>query len=107
MAALEFGSQPEQWQMGKQKLIEAKWLETHDVAWQQPDEEGFKTIRVEIEQLQQLMQDDRQRYLLEAEQQADGVDDYFIHFLGASQARHPWTLELISCGLSIGNIAHM
>ena len=54
-----------------------------------------------------LMQDDRDRYLAESEVQADGLADYVIHFLGASGARHPWTLELVSAGLAIGNIAYM
>jgi membrane-associated phospholipid phosphatase len=30
-----------------------------------------------------------------------------IHFIGASAVRHPWTIELISAGLAIGNVAYM
>ena len=33
------------------------------------------------------MQDDRERYLAEAEVQADGLADYVMHFIGASSAR--------------------
>lgn len=54
-----------------------------------------------------LMQDDRERYLEESEAQADGVPDYVISFIGADRSRHPWTVELISCALAIGNIAYM
>jgi membrane-associated phospholipid phosphatase len=64
-------------------------------------------VRAEIEELQMLMQDDRDRYLAEIEMQADGLADYVIHFLAADRGRHPWTVELISCGLAIGNIAYM
>jgi hypothetical protein len=53
-----------------------------------------------------LMQDDRDRYLAEIIEQADGLADYIIAFIDASQARYPWTIELISCGLAIGNIAY-
>ena len=54
-----------------------------------------------------LMQDDRDRYLAEIDVQADGLADYVIAFIGASQARRPWTIELVSCGLAIGNLAYM
>lgn len=115
-------------------LLDAGWLELDDVLWL-PDRQrfritrdrngdsipdatidkvtpkevttGFDPIVAEIEQLQQLMQDDRQRYLAESEWQADGTADYFIHFLGASRARHPWTIELIACAMSISHVAHM
>ena len=41
-----------------------------------------------------LMQDDRGRYLDEAEPQADGLADYVIHFIAADRGRHPGTIEL-------------
>ena len=53
-----------------------------------------------------LMEDDRDRYLAEIIEQADGLADYIIAFIGASRARYPWTIELINCGLAIGNIAY-
>ncbi|MEJ7688090.1 MAG: phosphatase PAP2 family protein [Variovorax sp.] len=68
---------------------------------------GWPFIRAEIEQLQQLMEDDRGNYLAEAEAQADDLAGYMLAFIGASQARHPWTVELVSCGLAIGNVAYM
>jgi hypothetical protein len=115
MAALEFASQFKiwnQWDKGgtgsppEESLITSGWLEPMDVEWL-PHKGGFDTITAEIEQLQQLMQDDRQRYLAEAEWQADGTADYFIHFLGLSNARHPWTIELIACAMSISHVMHM
>jgi membrane-associated phospholipid phosphatase len=53
------------------------------------------------------MQDDRDRYLAEIDVQADGLAEYFFGFLGVSSGRYPWTMELINCGLAIGNIAYM
>src|SRR5262245_22242624 len=53
------------------------------------------------------MEDDRDRYLPELDAQADGLADYFFSFIAASQRRQPWTIELINCGLAIGNIAYM
>ena len=44
---------------------------------EEQNDAAFNSISAEIEQLQQLMQDDRQRYLAEAEQQADGTAAYF------------------------------
>jgi hypothetical protein len=56
--------------------------------------------------MQMLMQDDRDRYLAEIDAQADGLPEYFIAFIGANIARYPWTIELINCGLGIGNVAY-
>jgi hypothetical protein len=110
MAAREFGAQPNGWRFGRGPLLARNWLEDKDVAWQ-ADFAGpvpaFDTILAEIEELKMLMQDDRDRYLAESEVQADGLADYVVHFIGASGARHPWTLELISAGLAIGNIVYM
>jgi hypothetical protein len=52
------------------------------------------------------MQDDRDRYLAEIDTQADNGPDYVVAFIGANGARFPWTLELIDCGIAIGNIAY-
>jgi hypothetical protein len=53
------------------------------------------------------MQDDREVYLDEIIAQADNLYEYFISFIGASEARYPWTIEFIGCGLSIGNLAYL
>ena len=106
LAAREFASQHPIWNVDATLLLSKKWLETADLDWQ-PDRIGWPAILPEIEQLQQLMQDDRERYLAEIEAQADGLADYVLAFIGASQAKHPWTVELVSCGLAIGNVAYM
>jgi len=119
MVAREFGGQPAHWQFSRTQLLGNGWLEEEDLKWQ-PDPNlagnagwpavktaAWTRIRAEIEELQQLMQDDRERYLAEIDVQADGLADYFISFLGASEARYPWTIEYISCGMALGNIAYM
>jgi hypothetical protein len=117
MAAREFGgiNNCTIWQ----NAIVNGWFEADDLAWR-PDEalrgtagwvaekdRAWKAVLAEIAELQLLMQDDRERYLAEIDIQADGLADYFISYIGASEARHPWTIELINCGLAMGNIAYM
>jgi hypothetical protein len=120
MAGREFGAKPERWQFGRRQLLSKGWLEPRDLTWQ-PDENlragggpdwavaknsAWSTIQAEIAELQQLMQDDRDRYLWEIDVQADNGPDYIVAFIDASMARFPWTIELINCGLAIGNIAY-
>jgi hypothetical protein len=120
MAGREFGGKPKLWQFKRRELLSKGWLEPRDLAWQ-PDPElraaggadwtaakdsAWSTIQSEIAELQQLMQDDRDRYLAEIELQADNGPDYMMAFIGAHIARFPWTIELINCGLAIGNIAY-
>jgi membrane-associated phospholipid phosphatase len=109
LAAREFASRQEVWNVSEANLLALHWLEPGDLKWRPGvvAGTGWDAIRPEIVQLQQLMQDDRDRYLAEIEAQADGLADYMLAFIGASQARHPWTVELVSCGLAIGNVAYM
>lgn len=116
MAAREFGAQAELWQHKRRELLERGWLEADDLLWQ-PDpyaaghaaerEKAWRAIQAEVEELQVLMQDDREVYLAELEAQADGAGEYFIAFIGASRGRHPWTLELIDCAHAIGQLTYM
>ena len=121
MAGREFGAQCSLWQFERKDLLAKGWLEPDDLSWQ-PDPEikasgvaadwatakdnAWKSIRAEIVELQMLMQDDRDRYLAEIDVQADGFPEYAIAFIGASEARYPWTIELIDCGLAIGNLVY-
>jgi hypothetical protein len=109
LAAREFAARHVVWNVDEAKLKQLHWLEDDDLKWRpsQVGGPGWAAIRPEIEQLQQLMQDDRDRYLAESEAQADGLADYVLAFIGASQVKHPWTVELVSCGLAIGNVAYM
>jgi hypothetical protein len=121
MAGREFGGHERKfWRLNRQELLDNNWLESLDLgwqpdpdlraqggnAWQQAKQNAWAVIRGEIEELQQLMQDDRDRYLAEIDVQADNGPDYIVAFVGAHIDRFPWTIELIDCGLSIGNIAY-
>ncbi|MEH2543946.1 hypothetical protein V1283_000591 [Bradyrhizobium sp. AZCC 2262] len=119
IAACEFGGQKDLWLYDRAELINRNWLDARDLAWQ-PDPNlsndpgwGAEKLRAwnivlsEIRELQQLMLDDRECYLSEIDVQADGLADYFFDFIGASEGRRPWTIELVNCGLAIGNIAYM
>jgi hypothetical protein len=106
LAAMEFAEHYLHWHPEKINFEQLGWLEAEDLAWM-PDREGFARIRSELEQLRIYMEDDRARYLLESDVQADGLPAFMIHFIGAHLGRYPWTLELINCGLSIGNVAYM
>ena len=113
MAAREFASQSSLWQGKRADLLGYGWVEALDLAWQPNDpssaadrDAAWNSILCEIQELQMLMQHDRDRYLPEIIEQADGLASYIIAFIDASQARYPWTIELINCGLAIGNISY-
>ncbi|MCP3442563.1 hypothetical protein [Bradyrhizobium sp. CCGUVB14] len=128
MVAREFGGQKDQWQFDRAHLLAMSWLEDLDLAWQ-PDpllnpqnpnanagastagwnaakDAAFNSILGEIEELQMLMQDDRDRYMAEIIEQADGSGGYITAFIDTNESRRPWTMELINCGYAIGNVAY-
>ena len=103
-AAREFAKEHLAWKHNQGQLNTKKWLITADhLTWQ--TDVGF--IRGEIDELFDLMEDDRDRYLPEIEAQADGLPAYMMAFLGIDSERRPWTIELIRCGLAIGNVVYM
>jgi len=79
------------------------WLHVDHLKWKI----DFSTIKTEIEELIDLMEDDRDRYLGEITAQADGLAAYYIAFLNIDGERKPWTIELINCGLAIGQLVYM
>lgn len=64
-------------------------------------------IRVEIEELVDLMRDDRARYLEELAVQSSQVMPYFVHLMGVDPSAKPWTVELMNCASAIGNLVKM
>jgi hypothetical protein len=59
-------------------------------------------IRHELEELRNLMENDRQRYLAEIVAQADSAIVYFLAMLGITQSSRPNTFRLIHAALRIG-----
>ena len=88
-------------------LIRRSKLKKDAAAWTNEKKRAWERVIVEIEQLRQLMEDDREQYLEEIDFQADGLAGYFYSMLGVSGGRRPWTVEYISCGMALGNIAYM
>jgi len=113
MAAREFAQQHAKWRFDNPAgnyyddtdlTTTKKWLDgTSHLAWKI----DFNAIRTEIEELVDLMEDDRDRYLGEINAQADGLAAYYIAFLNIDGERKPWTIELINCGLAIGQLVYM
>ena len=72
-----------------------------------PPTPALQEIKLEIEQMFDMMEDDRDRYLAEINAQADGLPTYVLGFLGLDADRRPHTIELINCGLAMGNMFYM
>jgi membrane-associated phospholipid phosphatase len=106
LAACEFAAEHAKWRFDTdQALIDRGWLTRNDHLGWQSQFDPF--ITGEIAELFDLMEDDRDRYMGEINVQADGLAAYIIAMLGIDGERRPWTLELIRCGLAIGNIFYM
>jgi len=112
MAAREFAKEFDKWKFDEDELVVRGWLikDVH-LAWKYGNSGTGTTalteIQKEIEQLFQMMEDDRDRYLAEINAQADGLAAYIISFLGVDSERKPHTIDLIRCGLAIGNLVYM
>jgi hypothetical protein len=65
-----------------------------------PNHRAF--IRHDLEELRNLMENDRQRYLPEIVAQADSAIVYFLGMLGITQSSRPNTFRLIHAALRIG-----
>lgn len=78
------------------------WLTANDLGWLNSNANHTAFIQDEIEELQALMTDDRDRYMAELVSQADGAPLYLLSLLGVSPSSKPWTWTLINFGLQIG-----
>ena len=95
-------------------LMNRKWLLPEHTQWLPSPQNaaagspvGFDFIKKELSHLIDRMEDGRGRYFNEALSQADGIPEYFIHFLGIEYERKWWTIMLMRCGLTIGNLVYM
>ena len=112
MAAREFANEHKKWRVtDDNELMQRGWLDKQaDLAWLldiPATTTPAEAIKAEIAQLFDMMEDDRNRYLSEIDGQADGLAAYVVSFLGIDGERKPHTIELIRCGLAIGNITYM
>jgi hypothetical protein len=112
MAAREFAMEHKKWLFNEATLINKGWLSNDaHLAWKNGNQaQGtppLTEIQNEIDTLFRSMEDDRATYLGEIDAQADGLANYIMSFLWADSERRRHTVELIRCGLAIGNIFYM
>jgi hypothetical protein len=106
LAACEFAHEHEKWRLNTDlALIDRGWLTEADHLRWKTEFDPF--ILSEIHQMFDLMEDDRDRFMGEINSQADGLAAYIMSFCNLDGERRPWTIELIRCGLAIGNIVYM
>jgi len=113
MAAREFAKSHASWQLTEAQLLAAAWLKNTDLDWKSgsvnspSDALAWTAINGELDELVDLMENDRDRYMAEALEQADGIPRYFMQLMAMDAGRKPWTFELIRTGLAIGNLVYM
>jgi hypothetical protein len=113
VAAREFAMEHKKWLAYRDQdpsYIQKIFEEFDDgslILWRNEKNGYTEMIRQEIEQLADLMRDDRMRYLEEAAVQSRQAATYYIHLLGIDPASKPWTIELMNCASTIGNLVVM
>ncbi|HRH85828.1 MAG TPA: hypothetical protein PLO41_03180 [Rubrivivax sp.] len=114
LAAREFAAQHTSWQVDAATLDTRKWMRKAHMKWAHPafigaddPTQAWTFIKGELEELIDLMEDDRGRYLAESLEQADAIPAFFVHLLAMDSVSKPHTMQLIRCGLAIGNLVYM
>ncbi|MBV8455964.1 MAG: hypothetical protein JO122_05050 [Acetobacteraceae bacterium] len=77
------------------------------LGWYHDRPSHLSFIRHELEELRNLMENDRQRYLAEIVAQADSAILYFLTMLGITRNARPNTFRLIHAALRIGEYVGM
>jgi hypothetical protein len=121
MAAREFAQASTQWlahdasksvnasPLHAQFELDAKLFAWHATTQSTLAEKTQAWIRItnELDELVDLMRDDRMRFLDELHLQSSQSTPYFVHLMGFDPATKPWTMELMNCATSIGNLVKM
>ncbi|MBI3349588.1 MAG: phosphatase PAP2 family protein [Burkholderiales bacterium] len=68
---------------------------------------AWASITRELDELVDLMRDDRMRYVDELAVQSSQAAPYFVHLMNFNPATKPWTMELMNCATAIGNLVKM
>jgi hypothetical protein len=122
MAAREFAQASDKWLASSDPSTSGDLLHLHTrfesdtklFAWR-PSDSSMKPLRDlawtevnrELDELVDLMRDDRMRFLEELRLQSSQATPYFVHLMGFDPATKPWTMELMNCATSIGNLVKM
>lgn len=111
MAAREFAASHETWRAPRKDIDMPEGSRLHDRFRSQTAlfgwEDDATVITRELNELVDLMCDDRARYLEEARVQSAHATPYFVHLMGFDPATKPWTMELMNCATAIGNLVKM
>jgi hypothetical protein len=116
MAAREFASAHIHWLALDKASALQKAFETDKslLEWRATDKTSDKgkknawnAINRELDELVDLMRDDRMRYLEELHLQSSQAVPYFVHLMRFDPVTKPWTMELMNCASSIGNLVKM
>jgi len=116
MAAREFANGSDYWLAGdKRSPMQVAFEGAGDLltwraqegATQRERDDAFTVINGELDELVDLMRDDRMRYLEELSLQSGQIVPYFVHLMGMNPATKPWTMELMNCASSLGNLVKM
>jgi hypothetical protein len=118
MVAREFASASDSWlakhkdKDSSQSALQLEFerdgslLEWH-VAGKVKKKDAWIAINRELNDLIDLMRDDRMRYLAELGVQSSQIIPFFVHLMRFDPAQKPWTMELMNCASSIGNLVKM
>ncbi|WP_457420647.1 hypothetical protein [Roseateles sp. P5_E7] len=124
MAAREFARHHKDWLAREDAVagtdpgpsdIQRAFEGTKDLlTWRARDDDDATTraaastvVSRELNEMVDLMRDDRMRYLEELAAQSGAIVPYFVHLMGINPATKPWTMELMNCASAIGNLVKM
>lgn len=115
MAAREFAARHADWLASDKPSALQTQFETgaEFLGWRDGRVQGTRPVPPwtiidgELEELADLMRDDRMRYLEELAVQSGQAVPYFVHLMGFDPATKPWTMELMNCASAIGNLVKM
>ncbi|MDR7269383.1 membrane-associated phospholipid phosphatase [Pelomonas saccharophila] len=111
MAAREFATAHEKWLAGPARSTLQKKFEANEnlLKWRALNGRGnaWAAISRELDELADLMRDDRMRYVEELAVQSSQAAPYFVHLMNFNPATKPWTMELMNCAAAMGNLVKM
>lgn len=109
MAAREFAAQHKRWDTANaNNSLYADFVSQPFMDWKSPDKsKAWSFINRELTELEDMMVDDRFRYMQEAAVQSSSIGTYFVHLLGIDSGSKPWTMELMNCATAIANMVKM
>jgi hypothetical protein len=115
MVAREFAAQHAQWRadlpgaaVSAVSAVQSQLDPNKHLGWLNANRAAaWSFINRELTELEDLMVDDRFRYLPEADLQSSNIPTYFMHLMGIDAQQKPWTVELMNCASAVANLLKM